>query len=801
MQAEDEEEEERMWRELDMEELQVEEVDDVDMSSSDNESMGIRNVDDVTFATCLVNMDSNLGEVDDAQKSVPFLAGGAVLNLPMFYLEGVVVFPEATLCLRVTQSTFKASVERALNQVDAPNTIGVVHVHKDPDNEKLHFSSVGTTVEILQYRRLGDSSLNVLTRGQQRFRLWHRWIDVEGAPCAEVQIIEEDLPLRTPRDAFGQLASLVNFGNSSSSHQVLPDASHSEYACSEDEINSEHISETSFEDDLTPMELQMHHSAMKSCKRDDRSNESTSSDSSQFVCELGHKLKGYCTQNFGGSSGKNCNGRIRNDYSGIHHGYQPVVGRKPEVCERWKAWVAAESKLSCRASRSFWPHWVYRMYDSYGLAQRAAVKWKQIIGAPSLDGLAKKPDILSFYIASRIPITESLKQELLEIDGVSYRLRREIEFLECMDFVRCKTCQSVIAKRSEMLVMSRDGPLGVSMDLNGYVPQIMTFYKANGLALLGCPSEECSWFLGYAWTKSTCNACTSVMGCWHFLWKTEKLCDQFGGLVITFSYELYPDKSSNKEKRKRIQSSSEQDDEDNDEEVQADFAFFDPKSHDFSGVKMLLKNYLDDKEWDLSGFVDLILGQPTVGTVIKIEGDEDNTPYSIDHRCIMEIKEFLLQVCRKDVTRDLRVLLEKQAHNVGLLVSQHVVNLPPQLLPPLFDGLFDEVSWGTEDEPTKELQESFRFRYYILATKVYKHKNIDQKGTSKGSTDDPIIYIKPEDEIFHKLSSWSFSFALRTGQLVAQELRNYRLTGLVMAIKADKVQIFQKELHSLINGS
>ncbi|KAF9590141.1 hypothetical protein IFM89_031745 [Coptis chinensis] len=25
---------------------------------------------------------------------------------------------------------------------------------------------------------------------------------------------------------------------------------------------------------------------------------------------------------------------------------------------------------------------------------------------------------------------------------------------------------------------------------------------------------------------------------------------------------------------------------------------------------MLLKNYLDDKEWDLSGFVDLILGQP-----------------------------------------------------------------------------------------------------------------------------------------------------------------------------------------------
>lgn len=63
--------------------------------------------------------------------------------------------------------------------------------------------------------------------------------------------------------------------------------------------------------------------------------------------------------------------------------------------------------------------------------------------------------------------------------------------------------------------------------------------------------------------------------------------------------------------------------------VQADFVFFDPKPDDFHGVKILLKTYLDDKEWDLSGFVDLILAQTTVGTMIKIEGDEDDSPYSV----------------------------------------------------------------------------------------------------------------------------------------------------------------------------
>ncbi|KAL3646966.1 hypothetical protein CASFOL_009138 [Castilleja foliolosa] len=46
-------------------------------------------------------------------------------------------------------------------------------------------------------------------------------------------------------------------------------------------------------------------------------------------------------------------------------------------------------------------------------------------------------------------------------------------------------------------------------------------------------------------------------------------------------------------------------------------------------MKVLLKAYFDNKLWDLNGFVDLILGQPTVGTVIKIENDDDDGVYSV----------------------------------------------------------------------------------------------------------------------------------------------------------------------------
>lgn len=63
--------------------------------------------------------------------------------------------------------------------------------------------------------------------------------------------------------------------------------------------------------------------------------------------------------------------------------------------------------------------------------------------------------------------------------------------------------------------------------------------------------------------------------------------------------------------------------------VQADFSFFDPKPGDFHGIKNLLQTYLDDKQWDLSGFVDLILEQTTVGTVVKVEDDEDEGLFAV----------------------------------------------------------------------------------------------------------------------------------------------------------------------------
>ncbi|PWA53178.1 CDK inhibitor P21 binding protein [Artemisia annua] len=91
--------------------------------------------------------------------------------------------------------------------------------------------------------------------------------------------------------------------------------------------------------------------------------------------------------------------------------------------------------------------------------------------------------------------------------------------------------------------------------------------------------------------------------------------------------------SESKREREELHSFSEDGDlssESSGGDVRADFAFFDLKTDDFHGVKVLISTYLDNKEWALSIFVDLILEPTTMGTVIKIEGDKDNGVYGFN---------------------------------------------------------------------------------------------------------------------------------------------------------------------------
>lgn len=262
---------------------------------------------------------------------------------------------------------------------------------------------------------------------------------------------------------------------------------------------------------------------------------------------------------------------------------------------------------------------------------------------------------------------------------------------------------------------------------------------------------------------------------------------------------------------------------DSDKLVNVDFEFFDPKSTDYHGVKALLKLYLDDTVWDVGGLVDIVLAQTTVGTVVKTS-DED-TPIGIitvlnigryaDSAAIKQVREFLLTQSGRH-----RELLAIKESEVGLIVSERLVNVPIDLVQPLHQGLFDEVAWATEDEPTSELKDAFKFKQYLILTRVFEEvtevaessgkgkgkaavskkkkekENANRNGAAAASHDE-LIYIKPEDEIFHELSSWSLKFPVQAASQASRQSKGMKQWRLVMAVAANKITEFLTKLKEL----
>ena len=59
--------------------------------------------------------------------------------------------------------------------------------------------------------------------------------------------------------------------------------------------------------------------------------------------------------------------------------------------------------------------------------------------------------------------------------------------------------------------------------------------------------------------------------------------------------------------------------------------------------------------------------------------------------------------------------------NCGLLLSERLVNCPPQLAPPLNQALFDETAWAQEDEPTQVSTLPLEFAYIVQNVGALQH--------------------------------------------------------------------------------
>ena len=103
---------------------------------------------------------------------------------------------------------------------------------------------------------------------------------------------------------------------------------------------------------------------------------------------------------------------------------------------------------------------------------------------------------------------------------------------------------------------------------------------------------------------------------------------------------------------------------------------------------------------------------------------------------------------------------------IGLILTDRLINIPPQVVPPMYRMLLEEISWAVEE------QEPYEFSHYLIFSKTYtevsssldletdkpRKKKKKQKVAPRPDGDSSIFYFHAEDEVLQQHASISGGF-------------------------------------------
>ncbi|KAF1948919.1 hypothetical protein CC80DRAFT_599352 [Byssothecium circinans] len=271
--------------------------------------------------------------------------------------------------------------------------------------------------------------------------------------------------------------------------------------------------------------------------------------------------------------------------------------------------------------------------------------------------------------------------------------------------------------------------------------------------------------------------------------------------------EALPDAPEASNKRKN-------DDSDSDEDmdmVNVDFEWFDPQpAVDFHGLKNLLRQLLDiDAQlFNLSELADLILSQPLLGSTVKVDGNETD-PYAFltvlnltthkDKQVIKDLTAYLTRHSTLPSLSALPSLLDPSSPaQVGLILAERFMNMPHEIVPPMYTMLLEEIQWALEEK------EPYAFTHYLVLSKTYNEVASSlptdgqppikkKKGGKSDGSDAEIFYFHPEDEVLHKhAKAWgSYDYETPADDGASDSKRAFqemgvKPTGHLILIEGDK---------------
>lgn len=207
--------------------------------------------------------------------------------------------------------------------------------------------------------------------------------------------------------------------------------------------------------------------------------------------------------------------------------------------------------------------------------------------------------------------------------------------------------------------------------------------------------------------------------------------------------------------------------------VNVDFEFFDLNTKvDFHALNTLFKQLFgpDAINFELGAIADLVLEQP-IGSTVKVDGEESD-PYAIlvvlnltknrDHAQVRLMMDYLLAKSKKSekAYKQINKLLGPDTKaQIGLLISERLINMPVEVTPPLYRILLEELSAKVSSDA------SCSFDYFVIWSKSYTEiaSKLDTeddrpKKKSKHSESLETFFFHAEDEILIKHATQRVQF-------------------------------------------
>jgi protein BCP1 len=257
--------------------------------------------------------------------------------------------------------------------------------------------------------------------------------------------------------------------------------------------------------------------------------------------------------------------------------------------------------------------------------------------------------------------------------------------------------------------------------------------------------------------------------------------------------------------------------------VNVDFEWFDPQpATDFHGLKTLLRQLLDvdNTLFDLSALADLILAQPLLGSTVKVDGNESD-PFAFltvlnlethkEAEVIKKLKEYLSRHSSANGLGDLARLLNGDGGaQVGLVLTERFINMPHEIVPPMYSMLLEEIQWALEEK------EPYQFTHYLILSKTYNEIESslpsDEQPPSKkkkggGAKEVETFYFHPEDEVLqkHAIVSGNFDYETPVDEGASDSKRAFQEMGVkpkahMILIEAGKFQGAVEAVKTFLNG-